>query len=170
MGGFAEEALLDSRITRKRGDVDFLVPEDRWATIRTELQNIGLRRFEQLLTQPDGRSLAFVSRELGLAVEVWPARRETHGYALILPSTTGFFRLRLPVYTFDAAGAVLDGVRVKPVSPRALALLRAVSATTRGDAAAKAEDMHVFQRIVEKLLPTEAAEAVILQMTELPAP
>lgn len=170
MGGFAEDALLDGGITRKRGDIDFLVPERHWSSTRTELEGIGLRDFAPLLAGPDGKPPAFVSRDLGFEVEVWLATLDGEDYGLVLPGGSGFFQLRLPSDTFDFTGASLDGTHVRTVSPRALALLRATSAATRGDEESRAADRRVVQRIVEKLLPSRGAESVIPDITELHAP
>jgi hypothetical protein len=166
MGGFAEDALLDGRITQDRGDVDFLVPEERWISVHDELHGIGIGNFEALIKGPDGGPLAFVSNDLGFTVEVWPAKLIDDDSALVLPGTAGFFRLRLPPDTFEFSGATLEEVKVQTVSPRTLALLRATSASTRGDAEARAADRSVFQRIVKQLL-AGVEDDLIPEMTGL---
>jgi hypothetical protein len=170
MGGFAEDALLDGQITRERGDIDLLIPEGRWDATRVDLEERGLRDFAPLLQGPQKEAIALVSCDLGFAVEFWLTEQDAGGNALILPGATAFFRLRMPADTFDFAGATLDGVQVRTVSPRALALLRATSAITRGDDTARAADRRVFQRIVEEFLPGADTEALVPDIEELPGP
>jgi hypothetical protein len=169
MGGFAEDAWLAKSISPDRSDVDFLVEADAWDSARAGLEGVGLT-FEALVGGPRGEPLAYVSRDRGFPVEVWLADREPQGYAIVLPGEARLFKLRLPSDCFHGHEATLDGVGVRTVSPLALAVLRAASAQTRGDAAKRVNDRQVANRITTELLRNHAGSEVIPEITELPKP
>ena len=172
MGGFAEDALLDHKITRDRSDLDLLVEFDLWNMVLTQLHGVGIARFEPLFSGPAGNPLAFGSIDRGFKVEVWLTTRLTDGYAIVLPGEasikgSSFFRLRLPADTFQFPNTTLEGVFVQTISPLALSLLRATSAQTRGDSQKRAEDLKVLERLARKFLLRRDPTDLIPEITEL---
>ena len=166
MGGFAEDALLEQRITQERDDVDFLVRADSLDLARAELQRIGIV-LEPMVRGPKDETLAFGSRNHGFPVEIWLATQTGEAYAVVLPGSAGYFRLHLPSDTFASEMATLEGVRLKTISPLALALFRAASAQTRGDETKRAADRRVLRNIAGSLLPNHRTAELTPKITVL---
>jgi hypothetical protein len=168
MGGFAEDALLAHEVTRERGDIDLLVPDERWDESLEALEALGISDFEGQLPGPDGRPFVLVSKSSGIDIELWRANRTEEGYALVLPGAAGFFSLRLPADTFSHPPSPLQGISVQTVSPLALCLLRATSARTRGDATKRQADLEMEAKLSEAFLAGMKAEDLEPQIRPLP--
>ncbi|HLF79142.1 MAG TPA: hypothetical protein VJB57_16805 [Dehalococcoidia bacterium] len=175
MGGFAEDALLDHRITRDRSDLDLLVEAGCRNVLLAQLQGLGMAPFDPLFSGPAGEPLAFGSSDRGCQVEAWLTTRLNDGYSIVLPrdaSTEGctFYRLRLPADTFQSPSTTLEGVFVQTISPLALSLFRATSAQTRGNPQKLAEDLKMLERLARELLPGHKAADLIPEITEFRLP
>jgi len=162
MGGFAEDIVLGDAPRDDRGDIDLLIPAEDWPQVRAALPGLA---FECRLRGPGDEPLVYVAPQDGIDVELWLARPLADGYELVLPveaDAARFASLRLPedTFTFDRGD---DTRRLPTVSPAALALLRATSARSRGDATKRTRDLEVMRRLVEKFgLDEDAVEPPLI--------
>ena len=160
MGGFAEEALLGDNLDRPHKDLDLLARRDELAALSARVAALGLAPWQVVLAGADGQPLLLHGQPGDLELELYVARPEAVGYSFEVPAQgpAGRLRLFMPADTFDYPAIVRDGLTIQPVSPLALALMRAASAQTRHVAEKRARDLAMLARLRETFLAGLAPE------------
>ncbi len=155
MGGFAEEALLDGRITTQHADLDVLATPDQITRHIQSLTDLGLVRPVGVHESTPGRPLVLAIRTIKLDLELWRCTLEPDGiYALELDNQMphNHFIMWMPVDTFQYPASMVDGIPIQTVSPLALYLLRAASAMTRHTGEKRLKDLAVQDRLHKAFL------------------
>jgi hypothetical protein len=132
-GGFAEDAVLYGRVSRPHEDIDLLVWLDELPLRIEQAPDLGFAGFEVRFESAPGRPLAVGTVSNGLALEFCVADRTTEGRPFFdAPAPSGLRRVWLPEGMFEPDAKMLDGIRVRTVSPLALYQIRAALAETFG--------------------------------------
>ena len=130
------------------------------AALSARLAALGLAPWQVVLAGADGQPLLLRGQAGDLELELYVARPEAVGYSFEVPAQgpAGRLRLFMPADTFDYPAIVRDGLTIQPVSPLALALMRAASAQTRHVAEKRARDLAMLARLRETFLAGLAPE------------
>ncbi len=163
MGGFAEDVLLGQSLDRPHKDLDLLARPDQLDPLLAQLTSIGVGEWQVRLADAAGHPLLLSGRAPlrdgeqagGLEVEVYAAAAEPDGgFSFEVPAEgpAGRRRLFLPPDTFDYPATRLAGLAVHPLSPLALALMRAASAQTRHTGEKQARDLAMLARLRQAFL------------------
>lgn len=150
MGGFAEDALLYSRIREESRDLDVLVPKSQVPLSFEQLQGMGLMH-QALNSQDEPGPWLFTGAPGIPPVEVWMCEPEGHGYRFAVYGSAPDERsaIRLPEDCFGYPAVYMEGLKIQTVSPLTLCHLRAVSAVTRHChlPESRAKDMAVVEKL-----------------------
>jgi hypothetical protein len=146
IGGVAEEFLLHGVVRPGHQDVDILTTVQELETVAAQLLVQGF------VWQPDdeqpGRPCVF-RQDASIPFGVWTCVATLAGeYVILLPGREGrLFRLTLPANTFQHPLCHVEGHWLHTASPLALYRLRAASAQTRHEGAAREHDLAVMAQL-----------------------
>lgn len=124
-GGFAEDALLYGRQSRRHEDIDVVVFRDELDLRLDQAEALGFREWHLRMQPEPGRPLVIGSilGEMNLEYVVFD-RDQDGGVSFVVPTPEGLTRVWLPEGAFDHARSSVDGVGVRTVSPLALYQIR----------------------------------------------
>lgn len=125
MGGFAEDALLHGRETRRHEDIDLVVFREDLDLRLDQSRKLGFKDFHLRIATTPSRPLVLGAIERGLNLEIIVFDRAPDGRIYWeKPTHEGPARLYLPPGAFDWAPATIEGFEIRTVSPLALYQIR----------------------------------------------
>jgi hypothetical protein len=152
-GGFAEDALLYGKTSRRHEDVDVLVIREDLDRYVREFQAAGFQEYHVYLEDPNGLPTVLHSEHAGLAIElcVFDRDEDDRVYFDIFgdPDET-HYRIFLPDDTFTHKPVLIDGVELQTVSPLALYQLRAGLGITNSFGGLREKDIKAQQALRAK--------------------
>ena len=129
MGGVAEEALLDGRLTREHGDLDLLIERSELDGLLRQLRTLGYDGWQAKGENASGEPFYLASAGNPVLLELGVAERNDAGDLYLEIARVHFtfahgqppvgYRVFLPRDTFSHPPAELDGVQVRCISPLA---------------------------------------------------
>ncbi len=133
MGGFAEDALLNHRITRQHGDIDVLTLRSQLNQCLEQFKSLGFPEFEVYLEESPGNPFVLGADANDLHIEIGVSNVDPSGsYSFEvgghLPSSR--YRVFLPDDTLDYPATTLESIKIQTISPLALYQMRAAFAVT----------------------------------------
>lgn len=152
-GGFAEEALLFGKTTRKHEDVDIVVLRKDLESYIKRFQNFGFKDYEIYLEDPAGNPTVLHSENNGLAIElcVFDQNEEGRIHFYIFGETDEEeFHIFLPKDAFDYQTTNIDGVEIQTVSPLAQYQIRAALGITKSFGDFRDKDIKSQKELKEK--------------------
>ena len=132
-GGYAEDALLYGRISRPHNDVDILVWADELSLRLAQAGPIGFTDFAARWESAPNQPLAVGAVADGVDLEFCVVQRSADGSPFFdLPTASGHKRVWLTVPMLASEDQVLEGIRVRTLSPLALYQIRSALADVMG--------------------------------------
>ena len=150
MGGFAEEVLLDGRITGEHADLDILTTQDQLPMLGQMFISYGLINSVPIEEGSPGRPAVFSLIDARLDLELWgclPNHDGTYNFELDNMKPHNHFYMVLPVDTFQFPSRLIGDIVIQTVSPLALYLMRATSAMTRHTGEKRVKDIAMQERL-----------------------
>jgi len=133
MGGFAEDALLNHRITRQHGDLDVLTMRSRLNECLEQFKSLGFLEFEVYLEESPGRPFVLGADANDLHVEIGVGNADPSGsynFEVDGQAPSSRYRVFLSEDTLDYPATTLEGIKIQTISPLALYQMRAAFAVT----------------------------------------
>ncbi len=133
MGGFAEDALLNHRITRQHGDIDVLTPRSQLNQCLEQFKSLGFPAFEVYLEESPGHPFVLGADANDLHIEVGVSNVDPSGnysFEVNGQAPSSRYRVFLPKDTLDYPATTLEGITIHTISPLALYQMRAAFAVT----------------------------------------
>ena len=172
MGGFAEEALLHGKTTRRHDDVDVLVIRKDLADYDRFFQTLGFRDYQLYLLDPSGQPTVLNCRANGVSLELCIGDEDGQGGCYVdvygEPNDTPY-RIHMPDDVFAYPKATVDGVTVQTVSPLALYQLRAGLGITKSFGPFRPKDVRSQRELKERFFASQS-EAELKPWVETIAP
>jgi len=132
-GGYAEDALLYGRTSRPHNDVDILVWADELSLRLAQAGSIGFTDFAVRWESAPNQPLAVGAVADGVDLEFCVVQRSADGSPFFdLPTASGLKRVWLAVPMLASEDQVLEGIRVRTLSPLALYQIRSALADVMG--------------------------------------
>jgi hypothetical protein len=159
MGGVAEDALLDGRMTRPHDDLDVLVLRDDVDGVLERGRALGFDNFELLLRDPSGATTVLNGQDThGLHLELCIADRDGEAVSFNIEGGDGAaYRIVLPDDAFDWPRSLIEGTPVQTVSPRALYDIRAGLAQIGAFGGLREKDIASQERLRERFFAERSA-------------
>lgn len=132
-GGFAEDAVLHGRVTRRHEDVDVVVLRDDLPARIGQAKRMGFTRFRVRFEPVPGRPLVVGSLLGPLNLEFGVFDRAPDGRVYFdTPTPAGLTRVWLPPDALEGGERTLEGVPVRTLTPLALYQMRVGVSETFG--------------------------------------
>jgi hypothetical protein len=161
MGGFAEEALLHGRATRRHDDVDVLVVRRDLMEYDRFFQTLGFRDYRVYLLDPYRRPTVLNCRANGISLELCIGDLDEYGsfhFDIYGEPNDTHYRIYLPDDTFTCPAAQVDGVTIQTVSPLALYQLRAGLGITQSFGPFRPKDVKAQRELKEHFFAGQSEE------------
>jgi hypothetical protein len=165
MGGYAEDALLDGRVTRPHVDLDWLCPRHELDLRLAQAGELGFGDIQTWGESAPGEPFYLFAQNGELKLEIGVADEIDAGIYLRVqrlafdiggrPAPAGY-RLRLPDDTFRHPPVQLEGLTLRTASPLALYQLRAGIAKQGSFGELSARQRTASQRLRETYFPDHA--------------
>jgi hypothetical protein len=133
MGGFAEDALLNHRITRQHGDIDVLTMRNQLNQCLEQFKSLGFPAFEVYLEESPGNPFVLGADANDLHLEIGVGNVDPSGsysFEVDGQAPSSRYRVFLPEDTLDYPATTLEGIPIHTISPLALYQMRAAFAVT----------------------------------------
>ena len=133
MGGFAEDALLNHRITRQHGDIDVLTLRNQLNQCLEQFKSLGFPEFEVYIEESPGNPFVLGADANDLHIEIGVGNVDpSGGYSFEVDgqAPSSRYRIFLPKDTLEYPASTLEGIPIHTISPLALYQMRAAFAVT----------------------------------------
>jgi hypothetical protein len=161
MGGFAEEALLHGKATRRHDDVDVLVNREDLFEYDRFFQTLGFRDYRVFLLDPLRRPTVLNCKANGISLELCIGDLDEDGafhFDVYGEPHDTHYRIYLPDDTFTYPAAQVDGVTIQTVSPLALYQLRAALGITQSFGPFRPKDIKSQRELKERFFADQSEE------------
>lgn len=152
-GGFADDALLEGRSTRRHGDLDVLVASDDLDAQFDRFDAMGFASFRPLFEPVPGRPLVYGAFDRELHVDIGVYDRDPDGSIwFVLPWKDATYRVTLPDGALAYPVGTIDGVAIRTISPLAQYLMRETFLLTGTFGLPRPTDASMQRRLRERFL------------------
>lgn len=160
-GGIAEDALLDSKLSRPHGDIDIMVLRAELSQRKEQCEQLGFSNLEVYYEPIGGRPLVLGGQEGGLNLELGVCDRygDAH-YFSVIDEAGDLCRIYAPDDIFAHAATVIEGTQIHTVSPLALYQIRAGLGITKSFGPPRSRDLAAQRRLRTNLLADHAEAAL----------
>lgn len=162
-GGFAEDALLYGKVSRPHSDVDVLVLRDELSLRMDQFRRLGFVDFEVYYAITPGRPLVLNGEREGLHLELGLFELTPAGqpYFEVRAEDGALSRITLSDDTLKFPPSVIEGVRIRTVSPLALHQIRAGLDAIRAFGDLRPTDIPAQQLLKEKFFSERREEDLL---------
>lgn len=162
MGGFAEDALLEGRVTRPHDDIDWAYPRSEHDLRLAQAHELGFARFETWGESAPGVPFYLSADDGDLRLELGVVDEEDgalwikmHSLAFDIDGASPRvgYRVRLPEDSFEHPPGEIEGIAVRPVSPLCLYQLRLGIAGQGSFGELSEKQLGSMRRLKERFFP-----------------
>ena len=134
MGGLAEDALLNHRITRQHSDIDVLTLRNQLNQCLEQFRSLGFPAFEVYLEESPGNPFVLGADANDLHIEIGVGNLDptsgSYSFEVDGHVPSSRYRVFLPEDTLAYPATTLEGIKIHTISPLALYQMRAAFAVT----------------------------------------
>ena len=177
MGGYAEDALLAGRVTRKHEDVDVVFPRHELELRFAQLAELGFGDWETWGEAAPGVPFYLFGQNGELKVDLGVADEQegkhwmrVHNLAFTIAGeeAPAGYQLQLPDDLFDQPLVELEGIAIKPVSPLALYQIRAGVAERNSFGPLSESHLVTLAQLRERFFPDRSEDELLPPSKPLP--
>ena len=152
-GGFAEDVLINGRVTRPHSDLDVLIFRDEVDARLTQFKSLGFTDWEVWWQPRPGLPLVYHSTRGDIDLEPSVFERDARGSYFVLEDTQAVLhRVNLPADTFDYPPIEADAIAWRILSPLCLYQIRAAIETLGPFGPPREKDVAAQRVVREKFL------------------
>lgn len=169
-GGFAEEALLFGKTTRKHDDVDILTLRKDTDRMVKLFQTFGFKDYEIYLMDPSNHPTVLHSENDGLAVEICIFDVDKSGrlyFDIYGETDKERFRIYLAKDVYDYPKSKLDVIEIQTVSPLAQYQIRAGLNITMSFGGYREKDIKSQKELKKKFFADKKAVELVPEIKKI---
>ncbi len=164
MGGFAEDALLNHRITHQHGDIDVLTLRNQLNQCLEQFKSLGFPAFDIYLEESPGNPFVLGADANDLHIEIGVGNVDPSGsYSFEVDghAPSSRYRVFLPEDTLAYPATTLEGIMIHTISPLALYQMRAAFAVT-GSFGEMSPNAVATQELLRKTFLADQDEGILM--------
>jgi hypothetical protein len=179
MGGYAEDALLAGTVMRAHEDIDWVFPRREYELRLAQAKGLGFPEFDVWGESAPGQPFYLSADQGELRLELGIVDEEEGalwlkvyklGFQIDGSEPAAGYRVQLPGDTFRHPPVELDGIAVRPISPRALYQLRLGIAARGSFGALTAKQLRSMRLLKERFFPDRTDDELMPRVVALHNP